>query len=287
MGLWLKQSTAVDFLAGPFIDDADGKTPETALTITQAEVRLSKNGGNMAQKGEATALAHDELGMYLCKLNTTDTNTLGTLQVTIWESGALIVYHEFMVVTANVWDTLCSTDLLQTDLTQMGGVAQSATDLKDFADAGYDPATDKVTGVLLTDTCTTNTDLVTAAAVNTAVEAGDLSLVLADTNELQTDWANAGRLDTILDACALEATVAALNNITADNIWDEVMDANAPANANSAREIVNVMASALVGKASGGGTATLVARDLGDTKDRATLTVTADGNRTGIVVDGT
>lgn len=317
MGLWLKQSTAVDFLAGPFIDDGDGKTAETGLTITQAEVRLSKNGGNMAQKNEATALSHDELGMYVCKLNTTDTNTLGTLQVTIWESGALMVYHEFMVVTANVYDTLCSTDILQSDLTQMGGVAQSATDLKDFADAGYNPATDKVTGVLLcdqttlVDTTTTNTDLVTAAAVNTAVEAGDLALVLADTNEvqaslanggftdllidailadtgeLQTDWANGGRLDNLLDACALEATVAALNDITADMVWDEVMDTNAPANANSARELVNLIAGVLAGKSSGGGTATIVFRDLGDTKNRQSATVTAVGNRTAVTVDGT
>lgn len=37
--------------------------------------------------------------------------------------------------------------------------AQSVTDLKDFADAGYDPATNKVQGVVLTDTTTTNTDM--------------------------------------------------------------------------------------------------------------------------------
>ena len=31
--------------------------------------------------------------------------------------------------------------------TQLGGSAQSLTDLKDFADSGYDPSTDKVKGV--------------------------------------------------------------------------------------------------------------------------------------------
>ena len=139
----------------------------------------------------------------------------------------------------------------------------------------------------LVDTTTTNTDLVTAAAVNTAVEAGDLALVLADTNELQTDWANGGRLDNLLDACALEATVAALNDITADMVWDEVMDTNAPANANSARELVNLIAGVLAGKSSGGGTATIVFRDLGDTKNRQSATVTAVGNRTAVTVDGT
>ncbi len=45
----------------------------------------------------------------------------------------------------------------EVDLTKIGGTAQSATDLKDFADAGYDPATNKVQGVVLVDTVTTLT----------------------------------------------------------------------------------------------------------------------------------
>lgn len=45
------------------------------------------------------------------------------------------------------------------DVVSLGGGTQSLTDLKDFADTGYDPATHKVAGVVLTDTCTTNTDM--------------------------------------------------------------------------------------------------------------------------------
>jgi hypothetical protein len=45
----------------------------------------------------------------------------------------------------------------EVDLTHIGGDAQSGTDLKDFADAGYDPATNKVQGVVLVDTTTTTT----------------------------------------------------------------------------------------------------------------------------------
>ncbi len=45
----------------------------------------------------------------------------------------------------------------EVDVTHIGGDAQSAIDLKDFADAGYDPATNKVQGVVLTDTVTTYT----------------------------------------------------------------------------------------------------------------------------------
>lgn len=51
------------------------------------------------------------------------------------------------------------TDRVTANVDQIGGNAQSVTDLKDFADTGYDPATHKVTGVVLTDTTTTLTNL--------------------------------------------------------------------------------------------------------------------------------
>lgn len=113
---YLKQSTAVTLKIGPFLDDTDGKTAETGLTIAQADVRLSKNGGDIAQKNEATSCTHDELGIYGCPIDATDTGTLGRLQLFVHESGALPVYHEFMVVTAEAYDTFCSTDHWTVDL---------------------------------------------------------------------------------------------------------------------------------------------------------------------------
>lgn len=97
-GGYLQANTAVDVMLGPFVDDTDGKTAEPGLTITQAEVRLSKNGGNMAQKNEATSLTHDELGNYVCKLDTTDTNTEGILTIMVHESGALPIKMDYMVL---------------------------------------------------------------------------------------------------------------------------------------------------------------------------------------------
>jgi len=188
MGLLLKQSTSVDVLIGPFMDEDDGKTTEEALTIEDEHVLLSKLGQALAAKNDANDATHDDLGYYNCPLNATDTNTLGTLQLCCHMAGALPVYHEYMVVTANVWDTLCGADLFQTDLTQMGGVAQSATDLKDFADAGYDPATDKVTGVKLCDR-TTLVDGVTLCDQTTLVDNVTLcdETTLVDTTTTNTD----------------------------------------------------------------------------------------------------
>jgi hypothetical protein len=181
---YLKQSTAATLKIGPFIDDTDGKTAETALTIAQADIRLSKNGGNIAQKTEATSCTHDELGIYGCPIDVTDTATLGRLQLWVHESGALPVWHEYTVLPANVYDSLFSTDKLQVDLLQMGGVAQSATDLKDFADAGYDPATSKIEG------CKVNDDMKGTDGANTTVP----------------DAAGVGRLDLLIDAILADVT---------------------------------------------------------------------------------
>lgn len=118
---WLKQSTAITVKIGPFLDSTNGNDEETGLTINQADVRLSKNGGDYAQKNDANACVHDEKGEYSCQLNTTDTGTLGRLKLLVHVAGALAVWHEYMVVPANVWDSLFGSDKLQVDLTQIDG----------------------------------------------------------------------------------------------------------------------------------------------------------------------
>lgn len=118
----LKQSTASTLLLGPFLDETDGKTAETALTLSQADILLWKEGGtSMAQKNESTTCTHRSAGYYTCPVNTTDTNTLGTLVVTCAESGALPIRQDYLVVVANVFDSYCSTDLLQVDVQELGG----------------------------------------------------------------------------------------------------------------------------------------------------------------------
>jgi hypothetical protein len=110
---YLKQSTATTLLLGPFVDDTDGKTAETALTISQGDVLLWKEGGTtLAQKNESTSCTHRSNGLYTCPINTTDTNTLGVLVVSVHESGALPIKQEYMVVPANVWDSLFGSDKL-------------------------------------------------------------------------------------------------------------------------------------------------------------------------------
>jgi hypothetical protein len=100
----LRQSTASQtVLIGPFVDDTDGKTPETALSIAAADIRLSKNGANIAGKNSGGG-THDELGMYAITFDATDSDTVGRLQLIVVKSGALPVKADFQVMTAAAYD---------------------------------------------------------------------------------------------------------------------------------------------------------------------------------------
>lgn len=104
---FLRANTAATLKLGPFLDSTDGNTDETALTISQADVRLSKNGGNYAQKNEATSATHDELGKYDCPIDATDTNTYGRLNVIVHETGGLTVDQDYIVLAEPVYDSFC------------------------------------------------------------------------------------------------------------------------------------------------------------------------------------
>lgn len=110
----LRQSTSIDLPIGPFVDATDGVTAETALTITQPDIRLKKGGGAWAQKNAAQTLSHEENGFYEVTLDATDTNTLGPMRLAVFETGAAPVFEDFMVVTAEWYDAKYGTDLLRT-----------------------------------------------------------------------------------------------------------------------------------------------------------------------------
>jgi hypothetical protein len=129
MSLYLKQSTTTNIKVGPFVDKTDGVTVESALTPT---VQLSKNGGALATRNSATATAHDANGWYTVELNTTDTNTLGRLQVAVTDAAThLPVLQNYTVLPANVFDSLIGgSDLLQVDLQEINGSTAPADNLE-------------------------------------------------------------------------------------------------------------------------------------------------------------
>lgn len=103
---WIKQSTSVDVPIGPFVDNIDGFTAKTALVITQPDVRLKKNAAAWAQKAAVQTLAHEENGYYEVTLDATDTNTLGLMRLAVNKTGALPIWEDFLVVPANVYESL-------------------------------------------------------------------------------------------------------------------------------------------------------------------------------------
>jgi hypothetical protein len=104
MTLPLRQSSPVDVLIGPFTDKTDGVTAETGESPS---VKLSKNGQTMAAKNDATTPTSDADGYYNCELDATDTNTIGSLRLTVAASAnAGPVFHDYVVLAAVVYDAL-------------------------------------------------------------------------------------------------------------------------------------------------------------------------------------
>lgn len=227
MTMWLKQSTAVTVKLGPFLDDTDGKTAETALTISQADVRLSKNGGDYAQKNDATACTHDELGEYDCPLNTTDTDTLGRLRLMVQESGALPVWHDYMVVPANVWDSLFGSDKLQVHADEItAGLITAvaiATDAID-ADALAADALAEINAEV--DTALADYDPPTKAEMDSGFAGlnDPTAAAIADAvwDEAKSGHVGAGSFGEEVQAHSLSSEISALNDLSAAEVNAEV-----------------------------------------------------------------
>lgn len=87
----------------------------------------------------------------------------------------------------------------------------------------------------------------------------------------------------------LPAAPAAVSDIpTANANADALLDrANAVETSLTLRQAMRLMSAALAGKLSGAATASVVIRNVGDSKDRITATVDANGNRTAVTTDAT
>jgi hypothetical protein len=127
----LKQSTAITAIIGPFVDATDKITPETGLTLGAADFAelIKHNSGTVVDISAVTVTAvTGASGLYTIPLTTSHTDTLGMLTLYIADTSLCVPMREdFMVVPANVWDSLFGADLLQVDIAQLNNaVAASA-----------------------------------------------------------------------------------------------------------------------------------------------------------------
>lgn len=196
MTIRLKQSTASQEIPlGIFVDETDGKTAETELTIANTDIKLWKMGATTLASKNSGGATHISGGIYYTVLDATDTGTLGGLVIFVHVAGALPVRVECEVLAANVYDSLiAASDKLQVHADEItNGLITAAAIATDAIDADA-IASDAVTEI--------QSGLATAA--NLATVAGyldtEVAAILADTSELQGDLADGGRLDLLIDA---------------------------------------------------------------------------------------
>jgi len=109
--------------------------------------------------------------------------------------------------------------------------------------------------------------------------------IIAELNKLRADQVNTEVDNALADYdgptdTEMVAYFAALNDITVAEIMAAVIEGPI-----TLVKAMRGLISRELGKASGGGTTTVIWRDTQDTKDRVTMTVDTSGNRTGVVTD--
>lgn len=247
---------------GPFLDDTDGKTAETGLTINNTDIKIWKSGTTTLANKNSGGATHIANGIYCITLDATDTDVNGPLVIFVHVAGALPVRLECMVVPGNVLGALGGTDYLYVDTIQMNGTNLTGRDIGAsvlLADGAITAA--KIADGAI-DLATFAADCKTGSALKASVEAVAAGAITAAAIA-------AGAIDA--DALAADAV---------DEILDEAVEGTI-----TLREILRVVLSSLAGKSAGGGTGTVTFRDNGDTKNRISATVDANGNRTAVTLD--
>ena len=219
---YLKQSTAAIIKLGPFVDDTDGKTAETALSITATDIRLAKNGGDMASVHHAqasAAIVHDEIGIYDVNLDTTDTNTLGRLTIDVHKSGALPIRQGYIIVKANWYDSMFDVENLDVNIKEISddtGAADNAELAFDGNGYGFSACTIPTVTTLTNKSgfSLANSTISAATFANSAINASVFATGALDANAIATGAIDA---DAIADN-AIDAGAIANNAITADKI---------------------------------------------------------------------
>lgn len=210
MTSWLKQSTAGTIMLGPFVDDTDGKTAETGLTIAGTAVRLSKAGAAFSAASGTANLSHGENGWYAWPAGTADTNTLGRLDIACAVSGALPVWQHYMVLSSQVYNSLAAnSDYLDVNVIEISGDSTAADNAEAFFDGtGYAGTNNVIPSVTLVSGGTTTVSAASYTPIGTAVWGATTRLITGGTIA-------AGTVTAITNPVSVSAgTVAVATSVT-------------------------------------------------------------------------
>lgn len=213
----LRQSTQVVVRVGPFVDAADAVTPETGVTLgaaDQAEALKAAGAATVDISSNTWAAISGADGWYNLTLSTTDTNTVGTLEIVVQDTSVCRpVSRFFQVVEEAVYDALyaasagsTSNTMLPVNVEQVDASANSANSLATMFNLGG--------GVLTVDSGSTTT-LVDSALTQTEVDCfkGWTLVIRTGNAAVQTRLVTAFNptTDTLTFEPALSVTLAAGN----------------------------------------------------------------------------
>jgi len=152
-----REQNVSSFCVVPLIDSANRPDYKSSPTLAAGDVKVIRHTAgswNVANIGTLPSVIAGATTQVLVTLTATELNP---------DDNKYPIIIQFIDADGAEWDDqtiLIWARPVVSNVTEIDSDDQSATDLKDFADAGYDPATNKVEGVKLVDTTTTNTDLV-------------------------------------------------------------------------------------------------------------------------------
>lgn len=227
---FLKQSTACTIMFGPFVDKTDAVTLKTdATTITDIDhastgIFLSKAGATAAiRHATVTASVADAYGMMKVTLDTTDTNTVGRLDVLFAKAATYLPVHKhFFVLPAAIYDWLTAgaAPLTPTTAGRTLDVSTTGEAGVDWANVGSPTTTLALTGTTIAVTQKVDVDTI---KTNPVVNGGTITFPTT-------------------------ATLASTTNITAGTIATVTTLTNLPAITSNWLTAAGINASALNGK---------------------------------------
>jgi hypothetical protein len=218
----------------------------TGETGLTPTVTLSKNGGSYAAAaGSVTELGG---GLYALAGNATDRDTLGELWVHA-DGGAGVDKSDFKV------------DIVSHD--PYGDINDILTD----TGTTIPGLLDAIKGVGWSDE--------TLVALMTAIESGTVDEA---TIRSAVGLASAN-LDTQLSTIDAEVGTIYSEMASVDDVWNETVIGSY-----TVQDILKILAAKMVGKATGGGTATITYRGVDDTSDVVVETVDTNGNRSAVTL---
>lgn len=187
----------------------------TVTTLTNAP------GDSTGVTSILTAVTHADYGLDKLVRSTTPANTLdvsATGEAGLDFANIKAATGATTLTNITVPTVTAVTNRVTANVDQINGDGTSLTDLKDFVDAGYDPSTHKVAGVVLTDTCTTNSDMrgTDGALLATNVPTNFTDLAITASTGRVTVGTNADKAGYSISGT--KQTLDALNDITVANI---------------------------------------------------------------------